>query len=341
MKKIVTFGEILLRLSTRDNRLFEQSDSLEMHFGGSEANVAVSLAKMGMSVVLVSQLPGDQLSRFAGAAIAAHGVDTTHVKITQKGRLGLYFLEQGSAIRGSKVIYDRDNSAFSLMKKGEINWEEVLKEASWFHLSGISAAVSRSAAEVSLEGVEVAKALGLFVSVDLNYRKNLWKYGQAPTDIMPAIVQKADFLLGDPSTCNLMLAIKVPTKDYYGKPEDLLPSYSALNDHFPNLKYAAMSLRDVKSANNNSISGALFYKESMYGSKKIEVAPVTERIGGGDAFMAGLIYGILNEKPLQYTVDFATVASALKMTIPGDFNLFDAQMIEEGMIGGMTGKIAR
>ena len=341
MNRIVTFGEILLRLSTHENRLFGQSDSLEMHFGGSEANVAVCLAKMGMSASLVSRVPSNQLGEFARATLSGLGVETGRVSFTDQGRLGLYFLEQGSAIRGSKVIYDRQNSAFSELKRGEINWEEALKGAAWFHISGISAALSASAAEVCIEAVEAARSLGLFVSVDLNYRKNLWKYGKTPSEIMPALVKQASLLLGDPATCNLMLNIDLPVKNYYSKPEDLLPSYEALHELFPNIRYAAMSLREVISANHNIINGALFHEGLIYGSKKVEVAPITERIGGGDAFMAGLIYGIINEKPLQYTIDFATMTSALKMTIPGDFNLFSVLSIEEAMEQGVSGKITR
>lgn len=341
MKKIVTFGEILLRLSTRENRLFSQSDSLDMHFGGSEANVAVSLAKMGMSVSMVSRLPADQLGEFARATLAGHGVDTEPVVLSERGRLGLYFLEQGSAIRGSKVIYDRERSAFSSIKKGEIDWNQVLRGVSWLHLSGISAAVSQTAATVCIEAVEAARAQGIAVSVDLNYRKNLWKYGKEPDEIMPDIVKHANLLLGDPATCNLMLGTEVPVKDYYTKPEDLLPSYDALHELFPELDYSAMSLREVVSANHNKINGALYQDGVMYGSKKVEVVPITERIGGGDAFMAGLIFGIINERPLQYTVDFATMSSALKMTIPGDFNMFSSQAINELIEQGTSGKIVR
>lgn len=340
MKTINTFGEILMRLSTESHKLFDQSERLEVHYGGSEANVAVSLAMMGMDVRMVSKLPDNDLTDHALATLKRHGVDTRFVH-RGSGRFGLYFLEQGSSVRGSKVVYDREHSSFSQFKISDMNWNEVLGGSEWFHISGISPAVSLEAAEVCVEVVKMARSFGMKISMDLNYRKNLWRYGKKPADIMPEMVRYADVLLGDPATANLMLGKNVPVKTYYATPEDLLESYSALKDSFPNLKYIAMTLRDVKSANHNVVGGALFSEGRMYGARPVDVTPIVERIGGGDAFMAGLIFGIINGKSLDYTVNYATMASVLKMTIPGDFSLFTRAEIEAYMDSDQSGKIQR
>ncbi|MEQ9007565.1 MAG: sugar kinase [Ekhidna sp.] len=320
--QVVTFGEILLRLSTKNSELFQQSNELQTHYGGSEANVAVSLSRMGLSTTIVSAVPDNKLSEGALSTFRKHGVNTNAVIRTDKGRLGLYFLEQGAAIRGSKVIYDRGGSSFALLKKDSINWKEILKDSSWFHISGISPAVSQSAADVSIEATRIAKEMGLKVSVDLNFRNQLWKYGKAPKEVMPEIVKHSDVLLGDPASINTMLGTSIPTMDYYASANDLLPSYEILQEVFPNLEHIAMTLRTVKSTNHNVVGGALFHQGKMYNAKAVNVTAIVERIGGGDAFMAGLIYGLITNKNLDYTINYATIASVLKMTIAGDANFF-------------------
>lgn len=340
MGVVSTFGEILLRLSTESNKLFTQSERLELHYGGSEANVAVSLAKMGVSARMISKLPDNELTDHALATFRQHGVDTRFVS-RGSGRFGLYFLEQGSALRGSKVIYDRSESCFARMKVDEYNWSEVLSGSEWLHISGISPAVSQGAADVCQKVIKVAKSFGMTVSMDLNYRKNLWKYGKKPNEVMPELVRHVDVLLGDPATANLMLGTKVPVKEYYGSAEDLKDSYAALQRDYTNLKYMGMTLREVKSANHNVVGGAIYHNGEMYGAKPVEVTPIVERIGGGDAFMAGLIYGLINKKSMDYTVNFATMASVLKMTVSGDFSLFTKADIEAYMGGDNLGKIQR
>lgn len=339
--KVVTFGEILLRLSTKSAELFQQSNELKTHYGGSEANVAVSLSRMGVSSSIVSTVPDNELSEGALSTFRKHGVDTESVLRTEEGRLGLYFLEQGAAIRGSKVIYDRSGSSFALLKKGSLDWENILEGSSWFHISGISPAVSESAAQASIEATSIAKSMGLKVSVDLNFRNQLWKYGKKPHEVMPDIVKHADVLLGDPASINEMLGTSIPTKPFYASADDLLPSYKVLKGEFPNLQHIAMTLRTVKSTNHNLIGGALYHEGSMYDARSVDVTSIVERIGGGDAFMAGLIYGLITEKNLDYTINYATIASALKMTISGDFNFFKSDEIESYMQGDMQGKLKR
>ena len=340
MGAVSTFGEILLRLSTESSKLFAQSERLELHYGGSEANVAVSLAKMGVNARMISKLPDIELTEHALATFKQHGVDTRFV-YKGSGRFGLYFLEQGSALRGSKVIYDRAESSFAKLDPKEFNWSEALGGSEWLHISGISPAVSQSAADVCLEVIKIARSFNMTISMDLNYRKNLWRYGKKPADIMPGLVRYVDVLLGDPATANLMLGTKVPVKEYYGSADDLKESYDALKHDYSNLKYMGMTLREVKSANHNIVGGAIYHDGKMYGAKPVEVTPIIERIGGGDAFMAGLIYGLMNKKDLDYTVNFATMASVLKMTVAGDFSLFTKEDIESYMGGKNLGKIQR
>ncbi|MEP1032635.1 sugar kinase [Ekhidna sp.] len=340
-KKVVTFGEILLRLSTKNAELFQQSNELQTHYGGSEANVAVSLSRMGISASIVSAVPDNEIAEGALSTFRKHGVNTREILKTEEGRLGLYFLEQGAAVRGSKVIYDRGGSSFALLKKGSLDWRNLLKGSSWFHISGISPAVSQSAAEASIEATSIAKEMGLKVSVDLNFRNQLWKYGVKPDEVMPEIVKHADVLLGDPSSINVMLGTSIPTKPFYASADDLLPSYKVLKGEFPNLEHIAMTLRTVKSTNHNLIGGALFHDGNMYDAKTVDVTSIVERIGGGDAFMAGLIYGLITEKNLDYTINYAAIASVLKMTISGDFNFFTSDEIESYMQGDMQGKLKR
>ncbi len=341
MKKVTAFGEILLRLSTKNAELFQQVNELQTHYGGSEANVAVSLSCMGLSTSIVSAVPDNELSEGALSTFRKHRVNTDEVLKTQEGRLGLYFLEQGVAVRGSKVIYDRSESSFALLDKSSIDWKSVLKESEWFHISGISPAVSASAAEASIEATVIAKKMGLKVSVDLNFRNQLWKYGKKPYEVIPEIVKHADVLLGDPASINVMLGTSIPTKAFYASANALLPSYKALKEKFPNLQYIAMTLRTVKSTNHNLIGGALYHDGVMYDAKSVDVTSIVERIGGGDAFMAGLIYGLITEKNLDYTINYATTASVLKMTISGDFNFFSNDEIESYMQGDMQGKLKR
>lgn len=340
MKIVCTFGEILMRLSTEGSKLLAQSDKLEIHYGGSEANVAVSLAKMGIYARMISRLPDHSITDHAISTFKQHGLDTRFIH-RGSGRFGLYFLEQGSALRGSKVIYDRAESSFSKIQSTDFNWSEALSGSQWLHVSGISPAVSQSAADTTLEVIKVARSLGMKVSIDLNYRKNLWKFGKKPADIMPALVRHADVLLGDPATINLMLGEKIPVNDHYATADDLLPAYEALKKSYPQLQYIGMTLREVKSANHHAVGGAIYHQGNMYGARPVDVSPIVERIGGGDAFMAGLIYGIIEQKPLDYTVNFATMASVLKITIPGDFSLFTRSEIEAYMNSDGSGKIQR
>ncbi|MEM9897616.1 MAG: sugar kinase [Bacteroidota bacterium] len=341
MAKVTVFGEILLRLSTKESKLFNQSTDFQVDFGGSEANIAVSLSQMGVPANIASVLPDHEISNHALSVFKSYGTDVNDVRKLDSGRLGLYFLEQGAALRGSKVIYDREGSCFSKVKASDFDWDSIFDDCEWFHTSGISPAVSQSAATACIEAVSIAKSKGLKVSIDMNYRKNLWKYGKSPADVMPDIIKNTDVVLGDPATMNHMLGTQLATRDFYADAHELLDSYKQLQDNYPNLQYAAMTLRTVKSANHNIISGAIYHQGKMYGANPFNVSPIVERIGGGDAFMAGLIYGLQSKKDLDYVINYATTASALKMTISGDFNSFSKEEIERYMHAEQLGMIKR
>ncbi len=337
---VATFGEVLLRLSTRPPLLFEQTDVFEIHFGGSEVNVAISLSRLGTPARMVSALPANDISKYALKTLTSNGVDVSFVA-QKKGRMGVYYLEQGAAIRGGKVIYDREYSSFSMLNPGEIDWSAAFDGVRWFHLSGISPAVSESAAAVCLEAVRKAKSLGITVSLDLNYRKNLWNFGKRPDEIMPELVRHADLVLGDPRTANLMLGTKVSLKDFYYTGEELLPVYDTFQTHFPNVHYFAMTMREVKSTSQHSIGGVLYSQGKIVEATTIEVSPIVERIGSGDAFMAGLIDGLIQKKVEEEIINFATAACAMKLTIPGDFSPFEREHIHSIMNGGHSGLIKR
>ncbi|MEO1255498.1 MAG: sugar kinase, partial [Bacteroidota bacterium] len=250
MAKVTVFGEILLRLSTKESRLFNQSKDFQIDIGGSEANIAVSLSQMDTPSSVVSVLPDHEISDHALSVFKSYGADVNHIRKLNSGRLGLYFLEQGAALRGSKVIYDREGSCFSNVKPGDFDWDSIFEGSEWFHTSGISPAVSQSSAIACIEAVSTAKSKGLKVSLDMNYRKNLWKYGKKPDEVMPDILKHVDVVLGDPATMNNMLGIDIPTRDYYANANELSGSYQELQNHYPNLQYIAMTLRTVKSANH-------------------------------------------------------------------------------------------
>jgi 2-dehydro-3-deoxygluconokinase len=340
MNKVVTFGEILLRFSTERHLRFSQAESYKATFGGGEFNVAVSLANYGLSAEFITRIPDNELGNCALKEMRKLGVGCQNV-VLGGDRLGLYFLETGSGTRASNVIYDRANSSMATITKGTINWREVLKEATWFHWSGITAAISESAAESCLEAIKVAHELGLTISTDLNYRSKLWQYGKEPKEIMPEMLKYSTIILGDIDTACLMLGIDKVNPDYNNG--DSLPSlYDKIFERCPELKTAATTLRYSVSASHQRIGGVLYDGKKIYNAEVQEVTPVVDRVGSGDAFMGGLIYGLI-EKPLnkQRALNFAVAACCLKHTIAGDYNLITIQEIEKLLSGDFSGKVSR
>ncbi|MFA9188161.1 sugar kinase [Flavobacterium sp. FBOR7N2.3] len=340
MKKVVTFGEILLRLSTERHLRFAQADSYKATYGGGEFNVAVSLVNYGMKAEFVTKIPDNELGNCAIHEMRKLDVDCKNV---MKGgdRLGIYFLETGTSTRASNVIYDRANSSMSTLKKGEFDWKEILKDATWFHWSGITPALSETAAEACLEAIKVAHELGLTISTDLNYRSKLWNYGKQPKDVMPEMLKYSNIILGDIDTANFMLGLDKVDPDYQ-KPETLPAVYDTVFKLCPELKFMATTLRYSVSASHQRIGGILYDGKEIFKAAVQDVTPVVDRVGSGDAFMGGLIYG-LNEEPLdkERALNFAVAACCLKHTIFGDYNLITKNEIEKLLDGDFTGKVSR
>jgi len=340
MKKVVTFGEILLRLSTQSFLRFSQAESYKATYGGGEFNVAVSLANYGLEAEFITRLPDNELGHSAIKEMRKLNVQSENV-VLGGDRLGLYFLETGASTRASNVIYDRANSAMATIRKGTIDWREILKDASWFHWSGITPALSESAAEACLEAIETAHELGLTISTDLNYRSKLWQYGKQPHEVMPKMLQYSNLILGDIDTAYFMLGIEKANPDY--QDEASLPKlYDKIFALCPNLKTVATTLRYSVSASHQRIGGVLYDGKTIYNAAVQEVTPVVDRVGSGDAFMGGLIYGF-SEEPFdkQRALNFAVAACCLKHTIAGDYNLVTKEEVEKLLSGDFSGKVSR
>ena len=340
MKKVVTFGEILLRLSTERHLRFSQAESYKATYGGGEFNVAVSLANYGLEAEFITRLPDNELGNSAIKEMRKLNVGNRRV-IFGGDRFGLYFLETGASTRASNVVYDRANSAMATIQKGMVNWHEILKDASWFHWSGITPALSESAAEACLEAIRVAYQLGLTISTDLNYRSKLWQYGKQPHEVMPQLLQYSNLILGDIDTAYFMLGLDKVNPDY--QDESSLPKlYDKIFELCPALQTVATTLRYSVSASHQRIGGILYDGEKIYNAAVQEVTPVVDRVGSGDAFMGGLIYGF-SEKPFekQRALNFAVAACCLKHTIAGDYNLVTKEEVEKLIAGDFSGKVAR
>ena len=344
MNKVVTFGEIMLRLATPDYLRFSQTNLLTATFGGGEANVAVSLANYGIPVDFVTRLPKSDIGQACIMDLRKYGVGTNQI-IFGGERLGIYFLETGAVSRGSKVIYDRSNSAISQIQSGMIDWDKVFEGVNWFHWTGITPAISQSAADVCLEAIKKANELGITVSCDLNYRKNLWKYGKSANDIMPELVAGTDIILGNEEDAEKILGIKpegvdVTTGNVEGAAYESVSKQ--IMKQFPRCKKVITTLRGSINANHNSWSGVLWDGEKLYEAPTYQITHIVDRVGGGDSFMGGLIYGLLTyPKDDQKALNFAVAASCLKHTVYGDFNQVSVEEVEKLMEGDASGRVAR
>lgn len=346
MSKVVTFGEIMLRLATPDYLRFSQATSLSATFGGGEANVAVSLANYGTEVEFVTRLPQNDIAEACKAELRKHGVGTKHI-IHGGERLGIYFLETGAVARPSKVVYDRAHSSISTIERGMIDWEEVFHDADWFHWTGITPAISASAAEVCLEACQAANKMGVTVSCDLNFRKNLWKYGKTAAEIMPELVACCDVILGNEEDAEKVFGIKPEGFDVTATQGEVDAAAfrsvcTQLMERFPRAKKIIITLRGSINANHNTWGGVLFNGEKLYESPRYDITHIVDRVGGGDSFMGGLIYGLREFKgDDQRALNFAVAASALKHTIYGDFNLVTVAEVENLIKGDGSGRVSR
>lgn len=343
-KKVVTFGEIMLRLAPPGFLRFGQARSFDVLYGGGEANVAVSLANYGVPVNYVTRLPNNDLGEACIQFVQQYGVGTDSI-VRGGERLGIYFLETGAAQRGSKVVYDRANSSLATIKRGMIDWQTVFADADWFHWTGITPAISEGAADVCLEAAQVAKEMGLTVSCDLNFRAKLWKWGKKAGEVMPELVRHSDIAIGNEEDADKVFGIKAPDADVSsGKVEAEGYKYvcAALAERFPNLSAIAITLRGSLSASHNTWSGVLWHQGAFYSAPVYDIVHIVDRVGGGDSFGAGLIYGLRTYgEDVQKALDFAVAASCLKHSILGDFNLVTVDEVEKLMGGDASGRVSR
>ena len=343
MDKIVTFGEIMLRLKSPEHERFFQQPLLEATFGGGEANVAVSLSILGKQGVFVTALPDTPIGEGAVSAVRAHGVDVSFIKRT-KGRMGIYYLESGANQRPSNVVYDREYTSISMAKPGDFDWKTIFNGAKWFHITGITPALTESTAALSLEAVKAAKAAGCTVSIDLNYRKKLWNYGKTAAEVMSGLSKYADVIIANEEDIQKSLGISAPVDVTSGKLDT--NAYKALAEivkaAYPNVSVVAITLRESHSADYNGWSAAIHGKTGFYVSRKYEITDIVDRVGGGDSFSAGLIFGLLEYgDDEEKAVNFAAAASCLKHSIPGDFNLTTRKEVEALCAGDGSGRVQR
>lgn len=346
MGKIVTFGEIMLRLATPGYLRFSQTNELSATFGGGEANVAVSLANYGMEAEFVTRLPENDIATACVKDLHKHGVKTDHI-VYGGDRMGIYFLEIGAVARASKVVYDRAHSAISEIKPGMIDWEQVLAGADWFHWTGITPAISQGAADVCLEAIQTANRLGIPVSCDLNYRKNLWKYGKKASEVMPDLVAGCDIILGNEEDAEKVFGIKPEGFDVTATAGEVNAAEfesvcTQLMQRFPRARKVIITLRGSINANHNTWGGVLYDGKQLFQSPRYDITHIVDRVGGGDSFMGGLIYGLLTyPQDDQQALNFAVAASCLKHTIYGDYNEVTVKDVENLMKGDGSGRVSR
>jgi 2-dehydro-3-deoxygluconokinase len=342
MANVVTFGEIMLRLSPPAKELLFQSPRLSAVFGGGEANVAVSLAILGHHSRWVSVVPANPVGEAAVRELRRFGVDTGFV-VRGGRRLGIYFAETGAGVRASEVIYDREGSAIAEAKTGDLDWEAIFAGMDWFHVSGITPALSASAAGLTLEAVKAARAKKMTVSVDLNYRAKLWKYGRPAPDIMREVVKYADLLAGNEEDCQKALGVGAAVDVASGRldPKVFEDLTARVMTEFPNLARIAVTLRESVSTDENRWSAVLRNRKEFISGPSYALRAIVDRIGTGDAFAAGLIHGLTSFDGDADALGFAVAAAALKHSIPGDFNLSTEKDIRAVAGGDRTGRIRR
>lgn len=332
MKKLVSLGELLMRLSCEDALRFSQVNNFQVVYGGSEANVLISASNFGIETEFVSIVPDNDLGKSALRDLRTNKVGLSHVHFQGK-RLGLYFLETGAINRPGKVIYNRAYSAFSEIDPNEFNWDDIFKDCDWFHWSGITPAISKNTAEVLSKAIETAKSKRIKVSGDLNYRGNLWQYeGADPQKTMNNLVSKTDVLLAGEFACRQFFDLK--------NTQNNLELFNVLKDIFPSLQQIAITNREEINASHHKWSANLFDGSNLLSSKSYDIYPIVDRVGAGDSFMGALIYGLQNFEH-QKALDFATAASCLKHSIVGDFNRVNKEEVLELIEGDGSGRIKR
>ena len=346
MSQVITFGEIMLRLSPPEFLRFSQTNQFDIVYGGGEYNVAVSLVNYGIETSFVSRLPLNDIGDVALMELRKRGVNTKHI-LRGGDRLGIYFLETGAVSRGSKVIYDRANSAMAEIKPGIIDWKSIFKNASWFHWTGITPAISQGAADACIEAVKIASQMGITISTDLNYRSKLWNYGGNREAIMTKLTSYCDIILGNEEDAEKHFGIKpkglnITKEGHKVKSEAYLSVCKQVMKKFPNAKKVITTLRGSISASHNTWAGVLYDGSTVYESPVYQISHIVDRVGGGDSFMGGLIYGLINySDDDQHALNFAVAASCLKHTIKGDVNLVTVEEVKKLMSGDASGRVTR
>lgn len=339
--KVVTFGEIMLRLNPIGRKRIMNAESYEAYFGGAEANVAAALAQLGLEAYFVSKLPENELGKAAESYLKKFGVKTDHI-CWGEGRLGKYFLEFGAAQRPHRVIYDRENSVFSKSNLDDYNWDKIFHGANWFHVSGITPALGKNLPEITLEAVKKAKKMGLSVSLDLNYRKNLWSKDEASL-VITSLMKYVDILIGNEEDAQNVFGINSQNIDVHAghlSPEGYIEIARKLKNKF-DLKTVAITLRESLSATVNNWSAMIYEDEGYVFSEKYHLDYIVDRVGAGDAFAAGLIYGFTKKFSIEEKVNFAVAFSALKHSIPGDFNIATEKDVHILISNKGSGRIER
>lgn len=342
MSKFLSFGEIMLRLKSPAHERFFQSSGFEASFGGGEANVAVSLANYGLDSGFISALPDNDIADAAIRELRSFAVDTRHIR-RSGDRVGIYFLEAGANQRASKVIYDRAGSSMCQAQVGDFDWPTIFNGTSWFHITGITPALSASAAELSLEAVQAARASGVTVSCDFNYRGKLWKYGKSAPEVMSELVKYVDVGIANEEDCQKSLGVSADVDVASG--ELNIGKYEQLSKQmlqlYPNLSVMAITLRESNSADQNGWSACLRDADGFHMSQRYEITDIVDRVGGGDSFASGLIYGLNAYSDRQQSLEFAVAASCLKHSIMGDFNRVSVDEVKKLMGGDASGRVSR
>lgn len=345
MAKVVTFGEIMVRLGAPDYLKLIQTNRFDVSYAGAEANVAVSLANYGIETDYITCLPDNPIAERCIMDLRGHKVGVNHIQRTGK-RMGILYLETGSNARPSKVYYDREDSSIATVEPGSIDWKEILKDAVWFHWTGITPALSANAAAECLKAIKAANELGITVSCDINYRGNLWKYGKTAAEVMPEMVAGADIILANEEDCEKVFGIK--PKDFDASktngnidPNSFLSVCQQMMKRFPRCKKMVVTLRGAINANHNTWGGVLYNGKALLESLRYDITDIVDRVGGGDSFMGGLIFGLLHYKDDQKALEFATAASCLKHTLKGDFNWVTTSEVENLMNGDVSGRVKR
>ena len=338
--KIITLGEIMLRLSTPGNTRIVQSDSFDVNYGGGEANVAVSLANYGHDAYYVTKLPKHEVGQAAVNALRRYGVHTDYI-VRSGNRVGIYYLESGSAMRPSKVIYDRADSAIAKANSSDFDFDAIMEGADWFHFSGITPAISDSAAELTLIACKKAKEHGVKVSCDLNYRKKLWSVEKAQS-VMTPLMEYVDVCIGNEEDAQYCLGFKPDADVEAGNTsaDGYYSIFKQMKEKF-NFEYVVSTLRESYSASHNGWKALIYDGKEFYESKHYDIEPIVDRVGGGDSFSGGLIHGLLTMDNMKDALEFAVAASALKHTINGDFNLVSKEEVESLAKGNANGRVQR